>query len=85
MRWAAERDYIVLTADLDFSAILAATARRRPSVILVRSDILTPEALGGAVLAAIHKAGEELITGAIVSVDAKRARLRVLPLEGRES
>lgn len=83
MSWAAEREYIVLTADLDFPAILAATKGLRPSVIVVRSDILTPEALGSAVLAAIHKAKNELIAGVIVSVDAQRARMRVLPLEGR--
>jgi predicted nuclease of predicted toxin-antitoxin system len=82
MHWAAQREYIVLTADLDFAAILAATERRRPSVILVRSDILTPDRLGGAVVAAIQKTKEELVAGAIVSVDAERARLRVLPLEG---
>ena len=83
MQWAAQHEYIVLTADLDFAAILAATERRRPSVILVRSAILTPEALGNAVLTAIQQAKNELVAGAIVSVDAERARLRVLPLEGR--
>ena len=83
MRWAAERDLVVLTADLDFSAILAATERRRPSVILLRNDILTPLALGSAVLAAINKAKDELVAGAIISLDAERARLRVLPLQGR--
>src|SRR5664279_446401 len=82
MAWASQREYIVLTADLDFAAILAATERRRPSVILVRSDILTPDRLGGAVLAEIQKTKEELVAGAIVSVDAERARLRVRPLEG---
>jgi predicted nuclease of predicted toxin-antitoxin system len=83
MAWAAERDYIVLTADLDFAAILAATGRRRPSVILVRSDVLTPDVLGNAILGAIHRTKEELIAGAIVSVDIQRARLRVLPLVSR--
>ena len=83
MAWASQRDHIVLTADLDFAAILAATERRRPSVILVRSDVLTPEALGGTVLTAIQTATQELIAGAIISVDAERARLRVLPLEGQ--
>ena len=83
MRWAAERDFVVVTADLDFSAILAATDRRRPSVILLRNDILTPLALGSAVLAAINKAKDELVAGAIISLDAERARLRVLPLKGR--
>jgi hypothetical protein len=34
------------------------------------------------VLATIDQAGAELAAGAIVSLDAKRARLRVLPLPG---
>lgn len=83
MIWAAERKYIVLTADLDFAAILAATETSSPSVILLRSDNLSPEALGSAVLAAIQKTEEALAAGAIVSVDAERARLRILPLVGR--
>jgi predicted nuclease of predicted toxin-antitoxin system len=81
--WAAERGYVVLTADLGFAALLAATGSRRPSVITIRSDLLTPESVGSAVLEAIHKAKEELADGAIISVDADRARGRVLPLPGR--
>jgi predicted nuclease of predicted toxin-antitoxin system len=46
MKWAAERGYIILTADLDFGAILAATHRNRPSIVQLRSDILTPRAIG---------------------------------------
>jgi predicted nuclease of predicted toxin-antitoxin system len=81
MQWAAAREYIVLTADLDFGAILAATQGRQPSVIQVRSDLLTPDAIGGAVLAALDQAREELLDGALVSLDATRARLRILPLK----
>ncbi len=80
MAWAAENDFIILTADLDFSAILAATQRRSPSVILVRSGSLALETVGGAVLAAIRQARVELIGGAIISVDAEKARIRMLPL-----
>ena len=80
MQWAAQRGYVVLTADLDFGAILAATEGRRPSVVQVRSDIPTPRAIGGAVIAAIRQARQELLDGALVSVDATRARLRILPL-----
>ena len=83
MHWAAARDYIVLTADLDFAAILAATERRAPSVISVRSDVLTTDTLGETVLSVIRRAKDELIAGAIVSVDPERARLQILPLQGR--
>jgi|SRR5436190_9245279 len=80
MQWAAQRGYVVLTADLEFGAILAATEGRQPSVVQVRSDIPTPRAIGGAVIAAIRQARQELLDGALISVDAMRARLRILPL-----
>lgn len=80
MQWAVDHGYIVLTSDLDFGAILAASGGRRPSVVQIRSEILTPTAIGAAVVSAMRQTGEELAEGAIVSVDAARARLRILPL-----
>jgi len=80
MHWAAERGFVVLTCDLDFAAILAATHRTRPSVIQIRSDILTPEAIGPALVVAARQAHDELAEGAIISLDARHARLRILPL-----
>jgi predicted nuclease of predicted toxin-antitoxin system len=80
MRWAVLHDYIVLTADLDFGAILAVTQAGRPSVVQVRSDVLTTRAIGAAVIAALRQSHQELIEGALISVDPARARLRILPL-----
>jgi predicted nuclease of predicted toxin-antitoxin system len=80
MQWAAKHDYIVLTSDLDFGAILAATQGLRPSVLQLRSDFLGPDLIGATVLAAIRQTRQELSSGALVSIDAARARLRVLPL-----
>lgn len=81
MAWAAENGYVVLTADLDFGAILATTKGTGPSVIQVRSDILTPHAIGSTVISALRQAKQDLIEGALISVDATRARLRILPLK----
>lgn len=80
IRWAADHGHIVLTSDLDFGAILAATRERRPSVLQLRNDLLTPESMGSAVLAAIERTRRELEEGALVSIDVTRARLRLLPL-----
>ena len=82
MRWAAKHEHVVLTSELDFGAILAATKERGPSVLQLRSDLLTPEAMGRAVLSALEQTRAELEGGALVSLDAARARLRVLPLAG---
>jgi predicted nuclease of predicted toxin-antitoxin system len=80
MRWANDHGHIVLTSDLDFGAILAATKERRPSVLQLRSDALTLDAVGTLVLAAIRRSLQELSDGALVSIEPARARLRVLPL-----
>jgi len=80
MRWAQENGYVVLTNDLDFSAILAATQRRGPSVVQIRADLLAPATIGGPVLRALRQTHEELSAGAVVSVEPHRARVRVLPL-----
>lgn len=80
MAWAVDRGYLILTADLDFGAILAASGETRPSVLQIRSDVLTTHAIGAIVLRALDQARQELVEGALVSVDATRARLRLLPL-----
>ena len=64
----------------DFGAILAATGGRGPSVLQLRSDLLSTEKIGSSVLAANEEAGEELARGALISIDTARARLRLLPL-----
>jgi len=81
MQWAAQQEYVVLTADLDFGAILAATRSAKPSVVQIRSDLLTPQAIGPAVAAALRQSRQELLEGALISIDAVRARLRILPLQ----
>ena len=42
MQWAAREGFVVLTHDLDFGAMLAATQGRKPSVVQLRSDEVRP-------------------------------------------
>jgi predicted nuclease of predicted toxin-antitoxin system len=53
MAYAAAHDYVVLTHDLDFSAVLAATQGTKPSVVQIRSDNLSPAAIGEPLIAAL--------------------------------
>jgi predicted nuclease of predicted toxin-antitoxin system len=46
MAWARQHDYVVLTHDLDFSALLASTGTSGPSVILLRGQDVLPSAMG---------------------------------------
>ena len=80
MAYARMNDCTVLTHDLDFSAILAATGGEKPSVVQIRSEDVSPEAIGAAVVSALRQLREDLGQGALVTVDPRRTRLRVLPL-----
>lgn len=81
MRYARENDYVVLTHDLDFSAILAATHGEKPSVVQIRTDDVNPDVIGKQIIAALHQMTLELEAGALLTVDTNRTRLRVLPLQ----
>lgn len=78
--WARTHDYVVLTHDLDFGDLLAATGFRGPSIIQVRTQDVTPAALGQYLAEVISQFREELEQGALVTVDKRRGRARVLPI-----
>jgi len=81
MAYARAQDYVVLTHDLDFGGILAATGGEKPSVVQVRAEKLDPDALGPVVIDALKQMEEELQRGALLTVDTDRLRLRILPLQ----
>ena len=80
MAYAAANDYVVLTHDLDFSAILAATHGEKPSVVQIRAEDVNPDRIGAQVAAALRQMESELQEGALLTVDPNRTRLRLLPL-----
>ena len=80
LKWARNNDFIVFTHDLDFGALLAAAGSEGPSVIQVRTQNITPEATDKLVTDAIHQFMEELVRGALISVNPRRSRARILPL-----
>lgn len=79
--WAETERRVILTADRDFSAILAMRGAAGPSVVQLRSANLRVSAIGDAVLAVIEEARSDLTAGALLSFDGYRARLRLLPIE----
>jgi predicted nuclease of predicted toxin-antitoxin system len=83
MTYARVHSYVILTHDLDFGAILAATQGAKPSVIQIRAELVGPDAIGTEILAVLEQLRLELEAGALVTVDPKRTRVRVLPLYGR--
>ena len=81
MRYAKNGGYAVLTHDLDFGAILAATGWNTPSVIQVRTQDVFPQAIGHLVIATIKQFSEEIKKGVLISINKNRSRARILPIE----
>jgi len=78
--YALQYGLIVFTHDLDFGALLAHTRAHGPSVIQVRAQDTSPEAIGSLILAALLQHAASLNAGALVAVDPSKARVRILPL-----
>jgi len=83
MRYARTHDYIVLTHDLDFGAILAATHGEKPSVVQIRAEDISPEAIGAQVFAALQQLKSEIEEGALLTIEPNATRMRILPLRPR--
>ena len=79
--WAHTERRILLTADLDFGSLLAATRAEGPSVVQLRTAVLRPSRIGDAVLKAVSLASADLIKGAFMTFDGMRTRLRPLPFQ----
>lgn len=80
MRFAQANGYVVITHDLDFSALLAATGARGPSVVLLRTGNVSSSTAESFILRALRTCSRELTDGAIVTADEAGQRVRVLPL-----
>ena len=80
MEWARRNAAVVVTHDLDFSAMLAASKGASPSVIQVRAQDVLSEKFVGTLIASLRHFGEMLEQGAIVVVDELSQRARALPL-----
>jgi predicted nuclease of predicted toxin-antitoxin system len=83
MSFARTHGYVVLTHDLDFSAILAATQDAKPSVVQIRAADVRPETTGPVLIEALRQMAAQLEEGALLTIDPARARLRVLPLRSK--
>ena len=80
MAYAKAKGYTVLTHDLDFSSILAVTQGEKPSVVQIRAENIGVDSIGVQVVAALRQMESELDEGALLTIDPKRVRLRMLPL-----
>lgn len=81
MRYAEKNGYVILTHDLDFSAMLAATQGKAPSVLQIRTQDILSELFTETLISALKQFEDALDKGALVVVELFRSRARVLPLQ----
>jgi len=84
MAYAAASGFVILTSDLDFGIALAITNTETPSVVQIRSEDLRPASIAMQVALALRQMRAELEEGALLTIDPKRTRLRLLPLRKKE-
>ncbi len=82
MQYARGGQRIVLTHDLDFGAMLAATKAIGPSVVQVRTQDVRPETLAPLLIPTLRQFEHALDSGALLVVDEAKSRVRLLPLVG---
>jgi len=80
MRYAAAHGYVVLTRDIDFSTILAATGGLGPSVVHLRRQDRFGVESAAHVASAMRQVEQDLHSGAVLSINGARLRLRRLPI-----
>jgi len=80
MEYAQKNDCVVLTCDLDFTAMLSITQGRKPSIIQIRKHGFVVEELANMIVSLIQQYKEDLEKGAILTIDPRRTRVRLLPL-----
>ena len=80
---ALDEDRVVVSADSDFSAILAAQEAERPSFILFREpNLLAARDYVDMLLPALPMLEPELLAGCVAVFRRSRLRVRRLPLSG---
>ncbi len=80
MTYAKENGFVVLTHDLDFGAILAATKVRAPSVIQIRTQDVLSERFRAMLLGALKQFEDSLLSGVLIVIDEHTLKSRILPL-----
>jgi predicted nuclease of predicted toxin-antitoxin system len=81
MAWARSNGHIVFTHDLVLGVLLAMTRSAGPSVIQIRMQDVMPRMAATAILQVLRDHEEALNARAIISIDERASRVRILPIK----
>lgn len=71
---------VILTFDLDFGDLMAASKDELPSVIIFRLKNTSPQFVFSRLLNVLQNCSEDITIGAVIIVSDERYRLRRLPI-----
>ena len=77
---ARRKDAVIVTQDLDFSALIAKDGLSLPSVISLRVGDAKPTTISNILISILPLIKKDLEEGAIVSVEEEKFRVRKLPI-----
>jgi predicted nuclease of predicted toxin-antitoxin system len=78
--FARHEQRVVVTQDLDFSALLALGGHDRPSLVTLRLSVSDPETVTRRLLEVLPRTEQMLQEGCVVTVDEVSVRVRKLPI-----
>lgn len=81
LQCARNENRILITQDLDFSALLALAGENRPSVVTLRLSVSDPGTITRKLLDVLPGIEDELLAGCVVTIQDTIFRLRRLPVQ----
>jgi len=80
LNYTTKKDMILITQDLDFSALLALSGNSHPGVITIRLKFPSPKNVNNALKKLLDSQSEQQIKGSIIILEETRIRFRKLPI-----
>jgi predicted nuclease of predicted toxin-antitoxin system len=77
--YALDNGCTILTLDVDFGTLLALSHSKLPSVIQIRREDVDPLNLHAALFEILSTYSNEIEQGALIVLDEKKIRIRMLP------
>lgn len=80
LAWAQQHDYVVVTQDLDFSALVAIGRQGKPSLVTLRLSSAEPNEVAQRLLEILPNLERHLTQGVAATITDKAIRVRSLPI-----
>lgn len=80
LNYTAKKDMVLITQDLDFSALLALSGNSHPGVITLRLKFPSPGNVNKSLKKLLDSQAEKQIKGSIIILEETKIRYRRLPI-----